>query len=84
VQRLLVLVNGRYAATQCTTIQEPLVKFGIVPIAEGCESQEQSFASMMQGGSTDLSNDTHVVRIGNAACFYTHQLTDTHQLTARC
>ena len=31
MQRLLVLVNGRYAATQCTTIQEPLVKFATVP-----------------------------------------------------
>jgi hypothetical protein len=31
LQRMLVLVNGRYAATQYITIQEPLVKFGIVP-----------------------------------------------------
>ena len=31
--RLLVLVNGRYAAAQCTTLQEPLVNFGIVPKA---------------------------------------------------
>ena len=76
--------NVRFRAVQHAVDQEPLAKFGIVPIADGCESQEQSFASMMQGGSTDLSNDTHVVRIGNAACFYTHQLTDTHQLTARC
>lgn len=46
-----------------------------MPIADGCESQEQSFASMMQRGNADLSNDTHVERIGNAACFYTQQLT---------
>jgi hypothetical protein len=29
-QRLRILVKGSYAATQCTTIQETLVKFAIV------------------------------------------------------
>lgn len=32
MQRLLVLVKGSHAATQCTTIQESVVKFGNVPI----------------------------------------------------
>ena len=77
-------MKGSLREAQFIAHHEPFMTFGNVPIADGCESQEQSFASMMQGGSTDLSNDTHVVRIGNAACFYTHQLTDTHQLTARC
>ena len=44
VQRLLVLVNGRYAAFQCTTSQETVVKFGIVPNPAGQCLPKRSFA----------------------------------------
>jgi hypothetical protein len=53
MQRLLVLVNGRYAATQCTTIQEALVNFGIVPIPAGGTWEYQPFGGAVSKGNAD-------------------------------
>jgi hypothetical protein len=44
-----VLVNGCFMATYCAANQEPLVKFGNVPIPVGHGSQDQPFAA------TDIS-----------------------------
>ena len=54
MQRLLVLVNGRFAATQCTTIQEPLVKFGIVPIPDDQPIEDLTFAATLRETKADL------------------------------
>ena len=54
VQRLRVLVNGRNMEVPRTANQEPLVKFGIVPIAVSRESQDRSFADMVRGAKADL------------------------------
>jgi hypothetical protein len=52
--RLRVLVNGSYMAAQCTANQEPLAKFGSVPIAVSRESQDRPFAAVVRGAKADL------------------------------
>jgi hypothetical protein len=42
-----VFVNGRYLAAQCTANQESLVKFGIVPRADGRHCAKRSFSGAL-------------------------------------
>ncbi|EKD99116.1 MAG: hypothetical protein ACD_23C00120G0002 [uncultured bacterium] len=48
VQRLRVLVNGRNMEVPRTANQEPLVKFGIVPIADSHDLEDRSFIAVVQ------------------------------------
>ncbi len=47
-------LTGRYAATHCTTIQESLIKFGIMPIPDDQDCEVLTFAATVRVAKADL------------------------------
>ena len=54
---------GRYATTQCATMQEPLVKFGIVPKPDSHHTCEPSSDFCVEIGALTL--DYHSIGLGD-------------------
>jgi hypothetical protein len=57
---MLVLVSGRYAATQCKTTQEPLVIGCIVPLCRALHKGTYAEDPVMQSGSCDHAFGSHM------------------------